>query len=182
MSDPEIHERLEEVKRAIGWGATTGAARRWWEAFEDENRHQLGVVLRLAEELAARKATITKFFMEYVYSNITNIQANLLYLDYSRLKKKVGGLRKDLGWESADHEARRWWRSREDASGGDLAALVELMERLSNASATIRECFETSRRYGRLELAQVVEIIEASRRGGRFPEATPPPTTGTAAD
>ena len=63
MSDPEIHERLEEVKRAIGWGATTGSARRWWEAFEDENRHQLGVLLRLAQELAARKATITKFFI-----------------------------------------------------------------------------------------------------------------------
>jgi len=87
MSDPEIHERLEEVKRAIGWGATTGAARRWWEAFEDENRHQLGVVLRLAQELAARKATITEFFMEYVYSNINNIQANLLYLANTRLKK-----------------------------------------------------------------------------------------------
>ena len=69
MSDPEIHERLEEVKRAIGWGATTGAARRWWEAFEDENRHQLGVVLRLAEELAAREATISEFFISYVYSN-----------------------------------------------------------------------------------------------------------------
>ena len=72
MSDPEIHERLEEVKRAIGWGETTmGAARRSWEAFEDENRHQLGVVLRLAEELAVRKATISEFFIEYVYSNIT---------------------------------------------------------------------------------------------------------------
>ena len=62
-------------------------ARTFWHAFEDENRHQLGVVLRLAEELAVRKATITELFINYVYSNITNIQANLLYLANTRLKK-----------------------------------------------------------------------------------------------
>ena len=44
--------------------------------------------MRLAEELANRKATITEFFLAYVYSNTDNIQANLHYLDYTRLKKE----------------------------------------------------------------------------------------------
>ena len=35
-----------------------------------------------------RKATITEFFLAYVYSNTDNIQANLSYLDYTRLKKE----------------------------------------------------------------------------------------------
>ena len=52
-------------------------------------------MLRLAEELANRKATITEFFLAYVYSNTDNIQANLYYLDYSRLKKEEERKRKE---------------------------------------------------------------------------------------
>jgi hypothetical protein len=44
------------------------------------------LVFRLAEELRNRKATIAEFFLAYVYSNTDNIQANLHYLDYTRLK------------------------------------------------------------------------------------------------
>ena len=48
----------------------------------------MALVLRLAEELSIRTATITEFFLAYVYSNTDNIQANLCYLDYTRLKKE----------------------------------------------------------------------------------------------
>jgi hypothetical protein len=88
MGDKEIRARLEEVKRRLDWDNTTGSARSWWQAFEDENQHRLPVVLRLAEELIQRKATITEFFLAYVYSNTDNIQANLFYLDFTRLKKE----------------------------------------------------------------------------------------------
>jgi hypothetical protein len=70
----------------LDWANTTGSARRWWEAFKKENAGRPGLVLRLAEELANRKATLTEFFLACVYSNTDNIQANLLYLDYTRLK------------------------------------------------------------------------------------------------
>jgi ATP-dependent Clp protease ATP-binding subunit ClpX len=86
MDDDEIRGRLKEVKKGLGWANTTGSARNWWQAFEHENQHHLAIVLRLAEELANRKATITEFFLAYVYSNTDNIQANLFYLDYTRLK------------------------------------------------------------------------------------------------
>ncbi len=33
-----------------------------------------------------RSATISEFFLAYVYSNTDNIQANLHYLDFMRLK------------------------------------------------------------------------------------------------
>jgi hypothetical protein len=87
-SDDQVRTKLEEVKKTLDWDNTTGSARKWWEAFESENKHRLALVLRLAEELQVRKATITEFFLAYVYSNTDNIQANLHYLDYTRLKKE----------------------------------------------------------------------------------------------
>ena len=87
-SDDQVRTKLEETKGKLDWQNTTGSARKWWEAFENENKHRLALVLRLAEELQNRKATITEFFLAYVYSNTDNIQANLHYLDYTRLKKE----------------------------------------------------------------------------------------------
>jgi hypothetical protein len=87
MNDKEIRARLEEVKKGLDSANTTGSAEKWWRAFENENQHRLSLVVRLAEELFNRRATITEFFMAYVYSNTDNIQANLHYLDYTRLKK-----------------------------------------------------------------------------------------------
>ena len=87
-SEDQVKTKLEEVKKKLDWDNTTGSARKWWEAFETENKHRQALVLRLGEELQNRKATITEFFLAYVYSNTDNIQANLCYLDYTRLKKE----------------------------------------------------------------------------------------------
>jgi len=87
-SEERVRDRLEGVKKdAIEWEKTNGSARKWWLAFENENKTKPALVLRLAEELAVRKATITEFFLAYVYSNTNNIQANLSFLDYTRLKR-----------------------------------------------------------------------------------------------
>jgi type IV secretory pathway TraG/TraD family ATPase VirD4 len=87
-SEDQVSKKLEEVKGRLEWEKTTGSARKWWLAFESENKHRPALILRLAEELDIRKATITEFFLAYVYSNTDNIQANLNYLDYSRLKRQ----------------------------------------------------------------------------------------------
>jgi hypothetical protein len=87
-SDARIRAHLEQVKTQLEWANTTGSARKWWEAFEKENSTRLALVLHLAEQLAVRKATVTEFFLAYVYSNIENIQGNLCYLDYTRVKKE----------------------------------------------------------------------------------------------
>jgi hypothetical protein len=72
----------------LDWDNTTGSARKWWTTFEEENKTRMALVVRLAEELQVRKATVTEFFLSYAYSNTDNIQANLSYLDYTRLKKE----------------------------------------------------------------------------------------------
>lgn len=86
-SESQLEEHLEKVRDQIGWAEATGSARQWWDAFQSENKQRIALVVRLAEELLVRKATVTDFFLAYVYSNTDNIQANLHYLDYSRLKK-----------------------------------------------------------------------------------------------
>ncbi len=87
-SDEEIWNALETIKTEhLDWKSTIGSARKWWEAFQTENQHRPALVFRLAEELRQRKATITEFFLAYAYSNTDNIQANLHYLDYKRLKE-----------------------------------------------------------------------------------------------
>lgn len=88
MSAEDLRRRISEVRAKLDWDNTTGSARKWWESFENENQHRMDLVLRLAEELVQRKATVTEFFLAYVYSNCDNIQANLHYLDYTRVKKE----------------------------------------------------------------------------------------------
>lgn len=99
-TDAQVTQKLEEVKKSLDWDNTTGSARKWWEAFESENKTRMPLVLRLAEELQVRKATITEFFLAYVYSNTDNIQANLSYLDYTRLKKEEEKKKKEAAAKS----------------------------------------------------------------------------------
>ena len=87
-SNEQLEKRMEELRVTLDWENTTGGAKKWWEAFENQNKNNLKTVVRLAEELASRNATISEFFLSYIYSNTNNIQANLYYLDYTRLKKE----------------------------------------------------------------------------------------------
>lgn len=87
-SDEQLKEKIAETKVKLDWENTQGSAKKWWETFEQENSNRPQLILRLCEELAIRNATITEFFLTYIYSNTDNIQANLYYLDYSRIKKE----------------------------------------------------------------------------------------------
>jgi type IV secretory pathway TraG/TraD family ATPase VirD4 len=84
FSEEEIWIALNELKeKQLDWSNTSGDARKWWEAFEQENKLRAPLVLKVAQEIAERKATITDFFLAYVYSNSDNIQATFAYLDYT---------------------------------------------------------------------------------------------------
>jgi len=106
-TDDQILKKLDEVKKVIDWENTTGSARKWWEAFENENKHRVALVLRLGEELQIRKATITEFFLAYVYSNTDNIQANLCYLDYTRLKKEEEKRKKEAAQKAKEEREKQ---------------------------------------------------------------------------
>ena len=116
LPEEEIYTALKKVKQEIEWDQTTGSARKWWDGFEQENQHRPALILQLAEELKSRKTSISEFFMTYVYSNTESIQANLYYLDHSRLKKeeeknKMGQAQKKL--RTAPHNSAQERRMRE---------------------------------------------------------------------
>jgi len=84
----QIRERIEIVKEQIGWRSTSAEVRACWNRFESAYAAQLPVILRLAEELAMREASIEAFFEVWPNSGTNNIQANLHYFDYCRAKSQ----------------------------------------------------------------------------------------------
>jgi type IV secretory pathway TraG/TraD family ATPase VirD4 len=88
-SSAEIKELLEQAKKKLDWENTTGVAREWWEAFEAQNQENLATVLMLTLELLSRQATITEFFLAYVYSDVDSVEENLKYLDQMREQRKM---------------------------------------------------------------------------------------------
>lgn len=89
-TDSQLWQALEDLKKqSLDWENTKGDARKWWEAFEEENKTRVALILKVAQEIASRNATITDFFLAYVYSNTDNIQATLAYLDYTLHMKQA---------------------------------------------------------------------------------------------
>ncbi len=84
ISEEEIVQTLNSFKGQLEWESCMDIAKEWWEAFENQNKGNMILVLTVAHELIKRKATINEFFLAYVYSNSDNIQENLDYLDYRR--------------------------------------------------------------------------------------------------
>ena len=123
------------------WEDTTGSARKWWLAFEAEHESQPDIVLRMAEELANRKATITEFFLAYVYSNTKNLTANLLYLDYTRLKKEEERKKREAASKAreAKQQAARD-RAKTPGSGSDELTFVRCPSCRSLVPAVSTRC------------------------------------------
>jgi hypothetical protein len=155
----DVEAKLTKLKAEIGYADLKGSAKKWWDAFESENKGRGSLVLSLAQRLADRKATITEFFLAYVYSDSDNIQANLHYLDYRRkirlrddfpaggkapapsYAEAVAVLRREAGWEQTGADARRWWREVEEAHRGDWAYQAALLRELRKRKATITDLF-----------------------------------------
>ena len=85
----EVQEQLNELKSKLGWEETTGVAKEWWEAFEAQNEDKTHLVVALGNEILKRDATITEFFLAYLYSNTDSIEGNLEYLEKMKAEDKA---------------------------------------------------------------------------------------------
>lgn len=63
QSRNRIFQEIEAAKVALGWKEATWTARKFWEQLERENQHRLELVLLLAQELSARKLSISDFYL-----------------------------------------------------------------------------------------------------------------------
>jgi hypothetical protein len=175
-TDGAISKKLTEVREILDWEHTTGRARKWWEAFENENSFRTALILRLAEELAARKTTIAVFFLIHGYGDTDNVQANLDYFDYIRLKKdlergsregtEVGGLQG--GAANVDEPFAPPGAGITDSSGMDGEQVSKVLEETrakfdwANTDASARkwwEGFEYDRRDRKALLLRLLEEL-----------------------
>src|SRR5262249_55699856 len=127
--EDQIRQLLEKVKAKIGWQNTGDPDQRWWQEFEQENRHRLPLVLRLAEELAERRSTIAEFYRSMSLSEVKDIRANLHYLDYNRLTKEEFEYQTvvlDETGKTVGRSQRKTRRFIEELAPGVLLEMVEI--------------------------------------------------------
>lgn len=79
----------DRLKQRAGFDKATGSAKKWWEAFQNENQSRLRIVDRLMGALMVCADDITSFFLSYVYSNTDNITANIHYSVWNRARKNA---------------------------------------------------------------------------------------------
>lgn len=103
-TEDRLRTSLDQVRQSLDFQNATEAAVRWWQAFEDENKTRPALILRLAQELAIRKATLSEFHLTFVHSGVSNIQANLHLLDFNRLKQEEVKKRRDAAKSQMDDQ------------------------------------------------------------------------------
>ena len=79
----DIWQKINELKGRLGWEEVTGSIRKWWESFEQENRHRPELLLRLLERLALKKLSIASFFEKHAIQiqDIRTVTEPLPYVD-----------------------------------------------------------------------------------------------------
>lgn len=84
---PELQQILEQLKATVlDWSNTPSTVRKWWTAFELENRERPEFTLQVAQALARRHASITDLFRASTVAQTNNPWALIHYLDYQRVK------------------------------------------------------------------------------------------------
>lgn len=165
-SEQQILEKLDEAKRACDFELAGERARTWWRNFEAENKHRPALALRLAEELRLRDATIAEFYGVYQFSSTDNIQANLHYLEYSRVRDRLAQLTSTpaanpeatdgrrapvgpelarvsnlIGVDEADASVREWWERYCATHAADPARVLGFAESILARNATISDAY-----------------------------------------
>lgn len=87
-TEHEITCALEDVKHRLGFADLDAHRALWWERLEKRHKDRRGELLRVADELLGRHATLAEFFVACSRSGTDDLQANLHFLDYYRLKRQ----------------------------------------------------------------------------------------------
>lgn len=126
----QIQGRLGQVKEKLNWEGTDDAVKIWWLSIEQENSERPSYVLRLAEEIAYRKATLNDFYRAVSLAGTINLQADLHYLDYLRLKEAIStfAYQTVLLDESGQTKEHRWLSARQFVEELSLGVLLEMVE------------------------------------------------------
>jgi hypothetical protein len=112
ISDEEVQKRIDAArKNCLGDLSDQTRPAGWWREFEEAERHRPRLVLRLLRELEARATNVRSFFESYGRSDCNNSQANLDFLDYTKLTSQKHASHSDsMRVETdADESVAMWW-------------------------------------------------------------------------
>ena len=189
--EDRIRERFAALRPRLRFDDAAADARDWWTAFETENDSRPAALLRLAEELLLRRATIDAFFAARKEARTENLQAALHFLDYlrlrgadeepdwwlktapgiprirgrseNRIKARLDELMGPLGWEAAPQEARVHWAKLIQDTLDRPALLLRLAEELANRKATIADLHRSAERAATRNLRAALHFLDYLR-------------------
>ena len=157
---PETRLRWEH---AISYAnASSPFARKWWDAFVEENSHRPALIETVVTELVKRGRTVSDFFTAYCVSGTDNIAANLSFMDYllsmyeveddsaGRALNPLPGedsAQEELdrmGWLVCGGDARAWWRSHWVESKIGKDQLRNLLAEIERRDGTLDEYAEAA--------------------------------------
>lgn len=107
-SEDKLKTHLERLKtESLGWSISSPSARGRWEAFANKYKRNLPQLIRLAEELKNRQASILEYFQACDCSGSKNAAANLHFLDYLRFKCQEESKKRKHAEETAEGISKR---------------------------------------------------------------------------
>lgn len=118
---PTVRQK-QELRARLGYEDACAEARSLWLEVERSADSTPEVYLRLAEELVQRKSTLAELFEVTRLSGTRNVQANLHYLDYLRLRSAERQRELDRALEDLERSSRTPRASGAPAAPLDAAA------------------------------------------------------------
>jgi len=107
-TDQQVNTRLGALMSRIGHDTAGDSAREWWASLEAV--HSRRTLLRLAEELDARAATLAELFTARSEGATENLPAAVAYLSFSRVKKGVVQRANELNYAGNAHYENNRYR------------------------------------------------------------------------
>jgi|GEM_PF-3447138 len=126
-----VRTQTAAVARAFYRGADSRDARRWLRKILKENRKNARLSLRILEEYRARDAGLDDAFRAFKLAGTENVQANLNFYDYLKLKERGAARAESSGSNSPAYERFRQRVRAVVARNARSESTSELMEALA---------------------------------------------------
>lgn len=113
----QIQKRISNGCQLLKSDQAPSQANSWWSSYQLALEDHLDLVVRLIEELVQRSATLAEFYEVCQESEVEDMEANLIYLDFVRRRQKVAAKKrhKRLRDERAFRPATEWLPSMDEA-------------------------------------------------------------------
>jgi len=160
----QIARWLELIRDRIGYPQAPDRAREWWDALTSTTDG--ATMVRLAEELEARTASVAEFYRAHIDAASDNLLAVLSYLDFSLIAKKRLSEDESIRAERELASGHEYFRRKTfDKAAEAYEAAIAANPRIESAYLYLAFSLEE---LGADESAEARQPAEVLRRGIEF--------------